>query len=239
MDDKQLENLVKSQVRNVLKETSFIGPYNVLGILTHMGQGIEELFSSLMRIAKEKTAVLIWTTSEIDACMGISTRSSAIKTLDVVVKSTGDFCLKYFNSLDYIIQGGYSFEIAKKLTLLQDSNSIVNILLQGLLNKIPVYIVTPFSSNEPSFEDGPSGTLMKELNRSLSFLLEIGFRLVDVTDLNDQFIQHTPATPNLITEDYVDNLKEKTNEIFVPYSTIITPLALEKAKSLNIKIIKI
>ncbi len=239
MDEKKLENIVKSQVKNVLKRTSFVGPYNVLGILTHMGQGIEELFCSLMRIAKENTSVLIWTTSEIDISMGISVRSSAIKTLDVIIKSTGDFSFKYFNKLDYIIQGGFSFEVAKKLTLLQDSESVVNILLQGLLNKIPVYIVTPFSSNEQTFEYGPSGILMSELNKRLSHLLEMGFRLVDVTDLNDQFIKHTPVTPDLITENYLENLKEKTSEIFVPHSTIITPLALEKAKSLDIKIIKI
>ncbi|MHA1947229.1 MAG: hypothetical protein ACW97W_14080 [Candidatus Hodarchaeales archaeon] len=239
MDETQLENLVKSQVKNVLKRTSFVGPYNVLGILTHMGQGIEELFCSLMRIAKEKTSILIWTTNEIDNFMGISARSSAIKAVDVIINSTGDFSLKYFKQLDYIIQGGFSFEVAKNLTLLQDSNSVVNILLQGLLSKIPVYIVTPFSSNEQSFEYGPSGILMKELNKRLSFLLEMGFRLVDVTDINDQFIKHTPTTPDLITEDYLEKLKEKTSEIFVPHSTIITPLALEKAKSLKIKIIKI
>ncbi len=51
MDDKQLESLVVQQVRNVLQNNKPLGSYNILGILTHMGQGIDELFNSLACIS--------------------------------------------------------------------------------------------------------------------------------------------------------------------------------------------
>ena len=70
-------------------------------------------------------------------------------------------------------------------------------------------------------------------------LIEMGFRLVNVEDLADQFVKHTPAIPDLITENYLESLKGKSQEIFVPHSTVVTPLAQEKAKLLDIKIIKI
>ena len=67
----------------------------------------------------------------------------------------------------------------------------------------------------------------------------MGFKLVDIRDLEDQFLKYTPTIPDLITEAYLENLGEKKDEIHVPHSTIITPLAQEKAKSMNIRIIKI
>lgn len=239
MDDKKLESLVVRQVRSVLQNNRPQGPYNILGILTHMGQGIDELFNSLVKLAQSNLKVLVWTTKEIDDTLEFSSRISSIPTLEVMVSSDGSFCLKFIEKLEYIIFGGFSFEVATKLVDLEDSNSTVNILLQGILAKKPVYIVTPFHPSDLNFEFGPSGILTKKLSKRLSDLLEIGFRLVDVRDLTDQFIKHTPQIPDLITEGYLESLKEKTSEIYVPHSTIITPLAQEKAKELNIKIIKV
>ena len=66
MDDKQLESLVVQQMRNVLQNSKPLGPYNVLGILTHMGQGIDDLFNSLVNLAKNGQKILVWTTEEIN-----------------------------------------------------------------------------------------------------------------------------------------------------------------------------
>ncbi|MHA2172139.1 MAG: hypothetical protein ACXAB7_19890 [Candidatus Kariarchaeaceae archaeon] len=239
MDEKKLESLVVQQVRSVLQNNKPLGPYNVLGILTHMGQGIDELFNSLVKLAQSNLKVLVWTTKEIDDTFEFSSRISSTPTLEVVVNSDGSFCLKFLEKLEYMIFGGFSFEISTKLVDLEDSNSTVNILLQGILAKKPVYIVTPFPPSDLNFEFGPSGILTRKLSKRLSDLIEIGFRLVDVRDLADQFIKHTPQIPDLITEGYLESLKEKTSELFVPHSTIITPLAQEKAKDLNIKIIKV
>ena len=183
--------------------------------------------------------ILIWTKKEVNEALKLTSRASSIPTMDIIVSSTGDFCLSFYNDLESIMYGAFSFEIANKVTLLEDSNSTVNLLLQGLLSKIPVYIVTPFPPTDLTFDYGPSGMLTNELSKRLSFLIEMGFRLVNVEDLADQFVKHTPAVPNLITEDYLEGLKGKTHEIFVPHSTIITPLAQEKANTLDIKIIKI
>ncbi len=239
MDEEKLESLVMQQVRNALQNNKPLGPYNILGILTHIGQGIEEVFNSLIQLAQSNLKILIWTTKEIDDTLEFSSRVNTIPTLDVIRNSDGSFCLKFLEKLEYMIFGGFSFEIAAKLVSLEDSNSTVNILLQGILAKKPVYIVTPFPPSDLNFEFGPSGTITKELNKRLSDLIELGFRLVDVRDLTDQFIKHTPEIPDLITEGYLESLKEKTKELHVPNSTIITPLAQEKAKDLNIKIIKV
>lgn len=239
MDDKQLETLVTRQVRSVLKSNQFTGPYNVLGILTHMGQGIHDLFNSLMKLAQKKQAILIWTTNEIDELLAISSHASSFSTLDVITSTSGNFSIKYFDKLEYIIYGGFSFELAQKIGRFEDTNSVVNTLLQGLLAKIPVYIITPFPPTDLTYEYGPSGMLTKELNKRLSLLLEMGFKLVDIRDLEDQFLKYTPTIPDLITEAYLENFGEEKKEIHVPHSTIITPLAQERAKSMNIRIIKI
>ncbi len=239
MNEKELELLVTQQVKSVLKNEHNLGPYDVLGVLTHMGQGLDELLQSLIRLAEQKMQVLIWTKDEIDQAKKITTKAGSIPTMDVLVNPFGDFCLNFYSNLKSIMFGAFSFEIAKKITKFEDSNSTVNLLLQGLLFKIPVYIVTPFPPTDLTFDYGPSGMLTNNLSRYLSTLIEMGFRLVDIEDLEDQFVKHTPAIPDLITEDYLEGLKGKIHEIFVPHSTIITPLAQEKAKMLDIKIIKI
>lgn len=239
MDEKELELLVSNQVRRALSSNQKLGPYSVLGILTHMGQGIDDLFNFLVQLAQSKQKILIWTTKEINAALDFSSRTSSIPTLDVISSYNGNFCLKFLDKLEYIIFGGFSFEIASKLVSFEDSNATVNILLQGILAKKPVYIITPFPPADLNFEFGPSGILTKELSKRLSGLIEMGFRLVDIRDLTDQFIKHTPQIPDLITEGYLETLKGKTHEIYIPHSTIITPLAQEKAKDLDIKIIKV
>jgi len=239
MDEKELELLVSNQVRRALSSNQKLGPYSILGILTHMGQGIDDLFNFLVQLAQSKQKILIWTTKEINSALDFSSRTSSIPTLDVISSYNGNFCLKFLDKLEYIIFGGFSFEIASKLVSFEDSNATVNILLQGILAKKPVYIITPFPPTDLNFEFGPSGILTKELSKRLSGLIEMGFRLVDIRDLTDQFIKHTPQIPDLITEGYLETLKGKTHEIYIPHSTIITPLAQEKAKELDIKIIKV
>jgi hypothetical protein len=204
-----------------------------------MGQGIQDLLKSLIKLAQKKQSILVWTTNEIDELLAISSQAASLSTLDVITNESGNFSIKLFDKLEYIIFGGFSFELAQKLAQFEDENSIVNTLIQGLLAKIPVYIITPFPPTDLTIEYGPSGILTKELSKRLSILLEMGFKLVDIRDLEDQFLKYTPTIPDLITEAYIDNLEERKNELHVPHTTIITPLALEKAKSLNIKIIKI
>ncbi|MHA1994432.1 MAG: hypothetical protein ACW97Z_07840 [Candidatus Hodarchaeales archaeon] len=239
MDEKELESLVSQQVQKVLTSNQTRGPYSVLGILTHMGQGLEELFATLIRLAQKNMKILVWTRKEINEALKFTSRASSTPTMDIIVNPVGDFCLKFYNDLESIMYGAFSFEIAKKVTSLEDSNPTVNLLLQGLLSKIPVYIATPFPPTDLTFDYGPSGMLTNELSRRLSILIEMGFRLVNVEDLADQFMKHTPSIPDLITEDYLESLQGKSHEIFVPHSTVITPLAQEKAKLLDIKIIKI
>ncbi len=239
MDEKELESLVINQVRSVLNSNQKLGPYNVLGILTHMGQGLEDLFNVLIRLAQKNMDILIWTKKEINETLKLTSRASSVPTMDIIVRPNGDFCLNFFNDLESIMYGAFSFEVANKVSHLEDSDSTVNLLLQGLISKIPVYIVTPFPPTDLTSDYGPSGILTNELSKRLSFLIEMGFRLVNVEDLADQFVKHTPAIPDLITEVYLEGLKGKTNEIFIPHSTIITPLAQEKANILDIKIIKI
>jgi hypothetical protein len=239
MDEKELESLVSQQVRNVLINNHAKGPYNVLGILTHVGQGIEVLFETLVRLAQKNLKVLIWTKKEINQALKLTSRSNLAPTMDIIVNSNGNFCLKFYSNIESIMYGAFSFEIANKITNLEDSDSTVNLLLQGLLSKIPVYIATPFPPTDFTFDYGSSSMLTNELSKRLSTLIEMGFRLVNVEDLADQFVKHTPAIPDLITENYLESLKGKSHEIFVPHSTVITPLAQEKAKLLDIKIIKI
>ena len=239
MDDKKLETLVEQQVRSVLRNNKPQGPYDILGILTHMGQGTDDLFNSLVKLSQNKMKILIWTTEEIEASLEFNSRKISRTKLDIITDVDGSFCSKFIDDLEYIIFGGFSFEIAKKISQFEDSNPTVNILLQGILMKKPVYIVTPFPPADLNFKFGPSGKLTKELSRRLSDLIEIGFSLVEIGDLTDQFIKHTPRIPDLITEKYLENLKDETKEIHVPHSTIITPLAQERAKDLNIKIIKV
>jgi hypothetical protein len=239
MDEKELESIVTKQVRSVLNSNQIHGPFNVLGILTHMGQGLDDLFNALVRLAQKNMKVLIWTKKEINEAMKLTSQAISVPNMDIIVNPNGEFCLQFFNDLESILYGAFSFEIANKVNQLEDTNSTVNLLLQGLISKIPVYIVTPFPPTDLTFDYGPSGMLANELSKRLSTLIEMGFRLVDARDLTDQFIKHTPLTPDLITEGYLETLEGKTQEIHIPHSTIITPLAQEKAKDLKIRIIKV
>ncbi len=68
MEDEQLSAVVAREVEKALKSDhkEFSGPFKVLGILTHMGKGIDKLFESLIQLSREEIPVLIWTLEEID-----------------------------------------------------------------------------------------------------------------------------------------------------------------------------
>ncbi|UCE14946.1 MAG: hypothetical protein JSV04_07140 [Candidatus Heimdallarchaeota archaeon] len=240
MENDQISDIIAQEVNRALKARHNQGSsFRVLGILTHLGNGIDQLFEALLGLSGEGIPVLIWTLKEIDNLIQIRARSASIPKMQVVVDEKTNFGLPEFEGLDYIIFGAFGFEIADKIIQLQDDDPIVNILTQGLLVKVPVYIMMPFPLANLAFEYEPSSRMNQELRKRLSLLTELGFGLMDERDLKDQYLKQKPYPPDLITESYVENLRGKVRELRLPHSTIITPLAQEKARDLEIRIIRI
>ena len=241
MEDEQLSAVVAREVEKALKSDhkEFSGPFKVLGILTHMGKGINKLIESLIQLSREEIPVLIWTLDEIDYFLQISVRSAPLSSMKVIIGERDSFILTDFTDLEYIIFGAFSFEIADKLIQFQDTDPIVNVLIQGLLHNVPVYILTPFNLADLVSEYNPKSKINQELRKRLSLLVKIGFGILDENDLKERFLKSPPRIPDLITESFMKNLSGKTHELRVPRTAIVTPLAREKARDLGIRIVRI
>ncbi|MFW9991105.1 MAG: hypothetical protein ACFFD4_03510 [Candidatus Odinarchaeota archaeon] len=242
MDEKQLSKLISREVTKALRNehsNSSLESFRVLGIMIHPGKGITQLCEALVRMARENVPVLVWTIKEIDAITSVMSISSSLPAMKVIVGEKKDFVLPDFINLEIIIFGAFSFELADNLINLKDSDPIVNVLIQGLLEKIPVHILTPFPLADLSREYSPSSKLNRELRQRLIQLTEVGFALLDERDLRERFLKRVPESPDLITEAYLEDMRGKINELRLPRSAIITPLALEKARDLNIRIVRI
>jgi hypothetical protein len=241
MEDEQLSAVVAREVEKALKTEykEVSGPFKVLGILTHMGKGIDKLFESLIQLSRENIPVLIWTLEEIDFLLQISVRCASLPSMRVIIGERNSFILTDFTDLEYIIFGAFSFEIAEKLIQFQDEDPIVNVLIQGLLYNVPVYILTPFNLTDLVSEYKPINEINQELRKRLSLLVKIGFGILDENDLKERFLKTPPRIPDLITETYIKNLDGKTHELRVPRTAIVTPLAREKAQDLGIRIVRI
>ena len=242
MEDEQLSAVIAREVERALKtdnQKSKSGPFKILGILTHIGKGIDKLFESLIQLSREEIPVLIWTLEEIDYLLQISVKSASLSSMKVIVGEKDSFVLTEFSDLEYIIFGAFSFEIADKLIHFQDEDPIINVLIQGLLYNVPVYILTPFNLTDLVSEYKPLNKINQELRKRLSLLVKIGFGVLDENDLKERFLKDPPRIPDLITEVFVKNLDRKTHELRVPRTAIVTPLAREKARDLGIRIVRI
>jgi len=242
MEDEQLSAVIAREVERALKtdnQKSISGPFKILGILTHMGKGIDKLFESLIQLSREEIPVLIWTIEEIDYLLQISVKSASLSSMNVIIGEKNSFVLTEFTDLEYIIFGAFSFEIADKLIHFKDEDPIVNVLIQGLLYNVPVYILTPFNLTDLVSEYKPLNKINQELRKRLSLLVKIGFGVLDENDLKERFLKDPPRIPDLITEVFIKNLDKKTLELRVPRTAIVTPLAREKARDLGIRIVRI
>lgn len=241
MEDEQLSAVVAREVEKALKSEhkEVSGPFKVLGILTHMGKGIDKLFEALIQLSRENIPVLIWTLEEIDFLLQISVQCASLPSMRVIIGERNSFILTDFTDLEYIIFGAFSFEIAEKLIQFQDEDPIVNVLIQGLLFNVPVYILTPFNLTDLVSEYKPLNKINQELRKRLSLLVKIGYGILDENDLKERFLKTPPQIPDLITENYIKNLDGKTHELRVPRTAIVTPLAREKAQDLGIRIVRI
>ncbi len=159
--------------------------------------------------------------------------------MKVIIGERNSFILTDFTDLEYIIFGAFSFEIADKLVQFQDADPTANVLIQGLLHNIPVYILTPFNLTDLVSEYNPTSKISQELRKRLSLLVKIGFGILDENDLKERFLKSPPRIPDLITESFMKNLSGKTHELRVPRTAIVTPLAREKARDLGISIVRI
>ncbi|MHA2362999.1 MAG: hypothetical protein ACXAC7_03510 [Candidatus Hodarchaeales archaeon] len=245
MYDKDISDVITKEVVKALKANQpeiSSNPYRILGIITHYGQGLEQLVIAFIKMAKEQVPILIWTISKIDKFIKMKAQSASLPTLSVEISDDFSFDLSNLANLENIIYGAFSFEIADKIIQLKDEDPIVNVMLQGLLTNIPVSILTPFPLAELTFEYHPSKKINRELRQRITLLSEMGFYLIDEHDLKDRYLVTKPKdkiVPDLITESYIESMRNKTHELRLPRTAIITPLAYEKAHDLEIRIVRI
>ena len=242
MEEEKLSAIIAREVDRALRTDNskdISGPFRVLGILTHMGKGLEQLFKSLIQLSREEIPVLIWTLEEIDYSLQMTAQSLSFSSMKVIIGDKKSFVMTDFTNIEYIIHGAFSFEIADKLIHFRDEDPIANVLIQGLLFKVPVYVLAPSPLADLLAEYKPLNKINQKLREKLSLLAEIGFGVLDENDLKERFFEQPARTPDLITESYIENFRGKTLELRVPRAAIITPLAREKARDLDIRIVRI
>ncbi len=242
MDDKQIEKLIRGEIERTLSQNHSIsdsGSFKVLGILTHLGKGLKQLFNALLELSQSGTPVLIWTVKEVDNYLQIQAQSASFPKLQVIISNKNDLGIAEFEGLERIILGAFSFELADKIIQLRDEDPIVNILIQGLLSKISVHIMTPLPLSDLSYDYNSLNRIDQEVRKRISLIADLGFEIIDEGDLKDRFLRQEPSAPDLITESFIENLRGKTREIRLPRAAIVTPLAKEKARDIDIRIIKI
>ncbi|MHA1973807.1 MAG: hypothetical protein ACTSW1_12495 [Candidatus Hodarchaeales archaeon] len=240
MNDQRLSELITREIERALREVEFSAEsFKIIAVLTHFGQGLDKLIEALASLAMKNIPVLVWTTKELDKEYNLLAVGSKISALKVEVQDTREFVIKTLDKTEAIIFGAFSFEIADKIIKFQDQEPVVNILLQGLLHEIPVYILTPCPITDIIFEYKPSSRINQELRKRLSLLSEMGFNLVDEGELGQDLIKQPVSHPELITESYIEKIRGKSRELRISKSTVVTPLAKEKASDLKIRIIRI
>lgn len=241
MDEKQLTDMITREVItkiNTGKIKVLPGPVKVLGVLTHPGKGVKLLSESLLQVAREFIPVLAWVSESVEELTNLKAKSDGIQNIKVVNIDKENVILPDTVNLEKIIAGAFSFELADKIIGLKDMDPVVNVLIQGLLAGIPVHVFTPFPLDGRKNEGLLSGKLNRELHSRLDALTKIGITLLDEIDLKDRFSIHANAVPDLITEASIDEMHGKITELKLIKSVIITPLALEKAREYNIRIIR-
>lgn len=242
MDEKQLTDMVTREViskMNTGKVKVLPGPVKVLGVLTHPGKGVKLLSESLLQIARENIPVLAWVSESVENATNLTAKSGGIRNIKVINIDRDNVILPDTANLEKIIAGAFSFELADRITSLKDMDPVVNVLIQGLLAGIPVHVFTPFPLDGRKNEKMLTGKLNRELHSRLDALTEMGIVLLDEIDLKDRFSIHANAIPDLITEASIDEMHGQVSEIKLTKSVIITPLALEKAREYNIRIIRV
>ena len=241
MKDKELADFIALEVKMALEANKKSKmDYKVLAILTHLGRGIDKLSDALFRMASENLSVLIWTVPEIDNHLKLRMKGMAHPTMEVVVDQNGSFGLPDFSTIENIFFGAFGFEIADKIIQLKDDDPTVNILLQGILNDKSVQIITPFPiAKLNAFDYSPSSKLNQEIRHRIDLLSIIGFGFLDEKDLLDRYLNKESIIRDLITESYIEKLRNVSQEIRLTKSAIVTPLAIEKARDLQITITRI
>ncbi|MHA1970162.1 MAG: hypothetical protein ACW964_20510 [Candidatus Hodarchaeales archaeon] len=125
MDDKQLEQLIKGEIERALTQnhsSSDSGSFKVLGVLTHPGKGLKQLFNALLELSQNGTPVLIWTVQEVDNYLQIQAQSASFPKMQVLVSDKNDLGIAEFEGLERIVFGAFSFELADKLIQLRDED---------------------------------------------------------------------------------------------------------------------
>jgi len=242
MDEKQLTDIVTREVITKIstgKIKVLPSPAKFLGVLTHPGKGVKLLSDSLLQVARENIPVLAWVSEAVDELTNLTAKSSGIRNIKVVNIDKEKVVLPDTANLDKIIAGAFSFELADRIIGLKDMDPVVNVLIQGLLNGIPVHVFTPFPLADRKTESSLTGKMNRELHSRLDALTEMGIVLLDEIDLKDKYSVFTSTVPDLITEASIDEMHGKINELKITKSVIITPLALEKAREYNIRIIRV
>ncbi|MHA1227880.1 MAG: hypothetical protein ACTSPV_14130, partial [Candidatus Hodarchaeales archaeon] len=166
MNDQRLSELITREIERALQEAEFNAEsFKIIAIITHFGQGLDKLIEILADLAAKNIPILILTTKELDKEYNLVAAGSKISTLKVEVRDKHEFVIKTLDKVEVIIFGAFSFEIADKLIKLQDQEPVVNLLLQGLLREIPVYILTPYPITDLIFEYKPSSRISQELRK--------------------------------------------------------------------------
>lgn len=243
MKDKEIADFIALEVKMALeadKKRPKIA-YKVLAILTHLGRGLDKLCDALFRMASENLSILIWTLPEVDNHLQLRIKGMAHPTMEVIVDQTGSFGLPDFSTIENVFFGAFGFEIAEKIIQLKDDDPIVNVLLQGILYDKSVQIITPFPiAKLNAFDYSPSSKLNQEIRHRIDLLSIMGFGFLDEKDLLDRYLnKKSSINRDLITESYVEKLRNVSQEIRLPKSAIVTPLAMEKARDLQITITRI
>jgi hypothetical protein len=139
----------------------------------------------------------------------------------IILSDDEDLIIQHILDYSKIFILSPTFTLIKDILALSDDNPFVNVILQAILGGVPVFMQELPSKNNK----------IKDILKEIS---DFGIQLIPILNI---FEKSNCWKKDLLTER--DILQVADREIIVPENTIITPLALDKAKELNIKIIRV
>lgn len=251
LDIENLIQIVEAKVEKVLKEEGYTinspaetnekDGKNIVAIITEGRVGQNEAVKQVEELAQSCNVTVLL--SQIATRLFRIEQFSQMKGVSEVFTDDSDFDpMKLVNTNELVVVPLLSFSTAAKLSLgIADSLS-TNIILNSLIQSIPV-IAARNSVEIPDSElTNPFVKLSKDY---LSKITDLGVRLVDVSDIaksianygsGKRTYEENGSGKTVVTSSVISNLAEDVNELIVENSAIVTALAQELANERGIEI---
>jgi len=245
MDPDRLRTIVLEQVRRYFQNEGmeFIryekdseeGSKGILIVINRTDPSMDLLFSQINNLVSAGHNITLMSTSEVRAILGQQGYWSLDRITYLSIDDTRKVNMKideYWSLLFPVI--GYS--LAGEISALKDTNPLADLALTALRSGLDVGVAV--DTLETVGKKARRPKLISESTRIQKGLSGIGVRLVTLENMvNEMSFDKRRFTGRVLTEDIINSYMSRgVFDINVDEDTVITPLARERARELNIRI---